>query len=292
MKKISKTNLILIFLIVILTLYLLNSKLVVSNILEYTKLYLTKLFPTSFITLTITSLLINYQITNKLTKITKEPICLYIIIISILCGFPSGPKYIKDLYNKKYITEKASNYLLKIAHFPNPLFILNTVSIILNSTILSIKILVILLLSNLIPALFLYKKESSKNNITIPQKDFSSALNEAVNSSLKLQILIYGTNLFFYLISAMITFYIKLPLIPHIIITNSFDLLKGTTLISLITSKKIKCLLIIIFMSFGNLSIHIQIKSILEDAKLNYISFLKGRILSTIIAIVLFFIII
>ena len=46
------------------------------------------------------------------------------------------------------------------------------------------------------------------------------------------------------------------------------------------------------FISLGSISIHTQIKSILEDTPLSYSSFLLGRIISTILSIVIFSILI
>lgn len=273
-----------------LTLYLVNSKLIISSILEYTNLFITKLFPTSFLIFTITSLLINYQIIEALAKISKTPATIYVITMSMISGFPSGPKYIKDLYEKNYLTKSTSNYLLKFTHFPNPLFILGSVSLLLKSTSLAVKILVSLILSNFIIATFPHKKESETSLPNTNQIQFPSALNQAITSSFKLQLLIYGTNLFFYLISVIITTYIKTSPLIFILINGSFDLIKGIFSTSLLSSNLIKSLLIITFISFGSFSIHLQIKSILSDTSLSYKSFLQGRIISTFLALLIFII--
>lgn len=288
MKKSYKTNLILIFLITILTLYLLNSKLIVSSVLEYTELFITKLFPTSFLIYTITSLLLNYQIIETLSHITKQPSITYVIIMSLISGFPSGPKYISDLYKKDYLSQTTSNYLLKFTHFPNPLFVLGPISILLKSSSLALKILLSLLFSNLLTAVLSKTKNSSKKLDPQQQFPFPSALNKAIVSSFKLQLLIYGTNLFFYLISVVITNHIQTTPLFFVIINGAFDLIKGIFSTSLITSTYLQSLLILCFISLGSLSIHIQIKSILTDASLSYKSFLQGRLLSTIIAILCF----
>ena len=291
MKKSYKTHLILIFLITILTLYLVNSKLVISSILDYTELFITKLFPTSFLIYTIASLLINYQILELLSHITKSPSTLYVIIMSMISGFPSGPKYIKDLYKNNYLSKNTSNYLLKFTHFPNPLFILGSVSLLLKSNTLAIKILISLLLSNLIIALITKKKSESEIMPLTKQKTFSESLTQAILSSFKLQLLVYGTNIFFFLISVILTSLIKTTPITFILINGFFDLIKGIYSTTLITSSLIKSLLIIAFTSFGSLSIHIQIKSILSDTNLSYTNFLQGRIISTILAIIIFILI-
>ena len=290
MKKSYQTKLILLFLLTILTLYLLNSNIVISSILEYTELFIKKLFPTSFIIYIVSSLLINYQIIEFISKLSKNPGILYVTLMSIICGFPSGAKNIKELSEKNYISKDTCNYLLKFTHFPNPLFILGSISQLLNINI-TLKIYLSLLLSNFIIALVAYKKTTS-NSIPHPtQLNFSSALSNAITSSFKLQLLIYGTNLFFHLIAVIINNYIKTEPLIFVIINGIFDLIKGIYSVSLISSEIIKCVLIITFISFGSISIHIQIKSIITDANLNYKVFLQGRLFATTIAIISFLII-
>lgn len=290
MKKTSKTPLILIFLITLLTLYLVNSKLIITSILNYTELFITKLFPTSFLIYVVAALLINYQIIEELSKLTKNPSTFYVILMSLISGFPSGPKYIKELYEKNYLTRTTSNYLLKFTHFPNPLFILGSINILLNSPTLAIKILTSLILSNFIIAIFSYKKDITIIPLSSPSENFSKALSTAITSSFKLQLLIYGTNLFFYLISVIITTYLKTSPLIYILINGSFDLIKGIFSITLLSNELLKCILIIFFISFGSISIHIQIKSILSDTSLNYKSFLHGRLIATPLAIIIFII--
>ena len=289
MKKSYQSNLILIFLITILTLYIVNSNIITVGILNYTELFITKLFPTSFLLFTFSSLLINYQLIETITNITKKnSATLYITIMSMISGFPSGPKYTKELYDKTYISKETANYLLTYTHFPNPHFILGPVSTLLNIT-LATKLLLSIIISNFITAIFFHKKTPE---IALPKNKslpFSKILNNAIISSLKTLILIYGTSLFFYLISLIINNYISLSPLPYVITNAIFDLTRGIFSTSIISSEILKSILILIFISFGSLSIHIQIKSILSDT-LNYKYFLLGRLISTIIGIITFLI--
>lgn len=289
MKKSYQSSLILIILITILTLYIINSSLITEGILDYTKLFITKLFPTSFLLFTFSSLLINYQLIDTIAKITKKnSSTLYITIMSLISGFPSGPKYTVELFNKNYINQKTANYLLTYTHFPNPLFILGPVNVLIGNTKTTIKLLFSLLISNFLIALFLYKKSPQTLLPKNEQTSFPKALNEAIISTTKTLILIYGTSLFFYLISLLIIHYIPLTPITYILINGIFDLTKGIFSTSIISSTLIKAILIITFISFGSISIHIQIKSILSDTSLNYKNFLLGRIFSTLISLFIF----
>ena len=291
MKKNYKSKIILIFLIILLTLYLLNSELITKNIIEYTNLFITKLFPSSFLIFTISSLLINYQIIETFFIKFKKPATSYVIIMSLISGFPSGPKYISQLYQKNYISEKEANRLLSFCHFPNPLFILGTLPQILNSKKIAIKILISLISSNILLSFLNKNKEKQilkSNQITLP---FSISLSNAIISSLKLQILIYGTNIFFYLISVIITNSINTSPTIYALINSTFDLIKGPLSTSLIPSILVRSIIIISSLSLGSLSLNIQIKSILSDTSLSYKSFIFGRIISTIISIIIFLLI-
>lgn len=286
MKKTYKSSLILIFLITILTLYLVNSNLIIENFLDYTKLYIERLFPTSFIIYIISNLLINYQILNELSKITKNPNKLYIIIMSMLTGFPSGPKYITELYKKELISKNTSNFLLRFTHFPNPLFILGSLTqiISLNNTI---KILISIYLANFVIAILTNKKDVIFKATTVISQDFSTSLKEGIKSSFNLQILVYGTNIFFYLISVIIINYIKMPTFLYVLTNGLIDLTKGV-FTTILLPQNIRPLLILIFLNLGSISIHIQTKSILSDTPLKYKIFLEGRLISTLLSIIIF----
>ena len=129
MKKIRKSNLILIALTCLTVLCLLNSTIMTNKILVYTKLFIEKLFPASFLFFTLSTLLIEYNMVQKLSKVLKRNSAnLYIIVMSLISGFPSGSKYTKELLDKNLITEESANKIISYVHFPNPIFILGPVA--------------------------------------------------------------------------------------------------------------------------------------------------------------------
>lgn len=290
MKKTYQRIIIITFLLTLLILYTINSTLVIKSILDYTNLFITKLFPTNFVFFMLSTILIDQGLIELINnKLKLNGSIFYVTIMSILSGIPSGSKYTKDLLEKDLISTKTANYLLAFTHFPNPMFVLNTVTILLNKTI-ALKILISLIISNLIIALIF--KPSKKEVITIndsPSKDFSESLSKAIIDSLKVILIIYGTSVFFYLITVIINKYLTLNVLSHVLLNGIFDLTKGLFSISLLSNKLLKSLLIIIFFSFGSLSIHIQIKSIITNTSLKYKYFILGRLLQTILAITLFF---
>lgn len=290
MKKTYQRIIIITFLLTLLILYTINSTLVIKSILDYTNLFITKLFPTNFVFFMLSTILIDQGLIELINnKLKLNGSIFYVTIMSILSGIPSGSKYTKDLLEKDLISTKTANYLLAFTHFPNPMFVLNTVTILLNKTI-ALKILISLILSNLIIALIF--KPSKKEVFTINNyspKDFSQSLSKAILDSLRIILIIYGTSIFFYLITVIINKYLTLNVLTHVILNGIFDLTKGLFSIALLSNKLLKTLLIIIFFSFGSLSIHIQIKSIITNTSLKYKYFILGRLLQTILAITLFF---
>lgn len=289
MKKTYQRIIIITFLLTLLILYTINSTLVIKSILDYTNLFITKLFPTNFVFFMLSTILIDQGLIELINnKLKLNGSIFYVTIMSILSGIPSGSKYTKDLLEKDLISTKTANYLLAFTHFPNPMFVLNTVTILLNKTI-ALKILISLILSNLIIALIF--KPSKKEVITIndsPSKDFSESLSKAIIDSLKVILIIYGASVFFYLITVIINKYLTLNVLSHVLLNGIFDLTKGLFSISLLSNKLLKSLLIIIFFSFGSLSIHIQIKSIITNTSLKYKYFILGRLLQILFATILF----
>ena len=290
MKKTYQRIIIITFLLTLLILYTINSTLVIKSILDYTNLFITKLFPTNFVFFMLSTILIDQGLIELINnKLKLNGSIFYVTIMSILSGIPSGSKYTKDLLEKDLISTKTANYLLAFTHFPNPMFVLNTVTILLNKTI-ALKILISLILSNLIIALIF--KPSKKEVFTINNyspKDFSQSLSKAILDSLRIILIIYGSSIFFYLITVIINKYLTLNVLTHVILNGIFDLTKGLFSIALLSNKLLKTLLIIIFFSFGSFSIHLQTKSIISNTSLKYKYFILGRLLQTILAITLFF---
>ena len=289
MKKNYQRLFIIIFLSILLILYTINSPIIINSILSYTKLFITKLFPTNFIFFVISTILIEQGLIELLnTKFKLNSSIFYVTIMSILSGIPSGAKYTKDLLNKKVISNKTANYLITYTHFPNPMFILSAATSLTNNEI-AIKILITLILSNLLIAISL--KPKGKEIYTIsdsPPKDFASSLSKAIIDAIKVIIIIYGTSVFFYLITIIINKYLTLNTLNYIIVNGIFDLTKGIFSTSLINNELTKSILIILFSAFGSLSIHIQIKSIISNTPIKYKNFLFGRIIQIMISIPLF----
>ncbi len=271
--------------------YLLNANLIVKSILDHTNLFLTKLFPTSFIIYILSSILIDYGIINLLSKLKLNGNITYVTLMSFISGFPSGAKYTKELLDKNLISDKTANYLITYTNFPNPIFLLGPISTILNKK-LAIKLLFIIIISNFIISLIFKPKEKdivkTKN---VPPTTIAISLKNATYNAIKTLLIVYSTSLFFYLISVIITKYFTFSPLNYVILNSVFDLTKGIFSTPIISDITTRALIILILLSLGSISIHIQIKSIISDTSIKYKNYLLGRILQVTIAITLFLLI-
>lgn len=289
MKENYKNRLILVTLILMLIFYLFNSQYILNNIIDYSKLFLTKLFPVSFIFFIISNLLVDFGIISFLDNVLHiKSTKLYIFTISMISGFPSGAKYTRDLYNKGFISCRDANKLMMFSHFPNPLFIISSLTLVIPNRIITRNILLSIIISNFIIMLFCKIDGDKYNDSNFKKINFSLSLATGIKSSFEVLCIIYGTSLFFYLISCIILNTFSFSHIYYVLICGIFDLTKGIFSVSLLESNYLRGIFVLLFICFGSLSIHLQIKSILSDTPINYKYFIVGRVIGTLLAFFIF----
>ena len=289
--------------LIILFLYLgifINPSLIIESGISSINIFKTKLFPSIFPFFVLASLLLELgiatKISNKLNPIFKrlfhvEGNSSFIILVSIISGFPSGSKYVVESYKNKTIDKATANYLLTFTHFANPLFILGTCGLILNSLSLAYKILIIQIISNLILGIILRPKEiiSSKKINNYQNKSFLEALPKAINDAIKLLLFMLGSITFFMFFSKLLTTSLSLNSFFETIITGILDMTSGICLVpSIDTTNYIRGLLILTFITFGSFSVHLQVLNNIKEEDLEYKYFFFGRIIETSIALLLY----
>ena len=289
--------------LIILFLYLgifINPSLIIESGISSINIFKTKLFPSIFPFFVLASLLLELgiatKISNKLNPIFKrlfhvEGNSSFIILVSIISGFPSGSKYIVESYKNKTIDRSTANYLLTFTHFANPLFILGTCGLILNSLSLAYKILIIQIISNLILGIILRPKKiiSSKKMNNYQNKSFLEALPKAINDAIKLLLFMLGSITFFMFFSKLLTTSLSLNSFFETIITGILDMTSGISLVpSIDTTNYIRGLLVLTFITFGCFSVHLQVLNNIKEEDLEYKYFFFGRIIETSIALLLY----
>ncbi len=278
-------------LIIISILVLINSNIVINSIIYSTKIFNNKIFPSLFPFFILSELLINYGFIEfssilfkplmKLFKINSN--CSFIFVMSMISGFPSSAKYTKDLYDKKYINSLEATKVLTFTHFSNPLFILGFISLILNKKI-GLYILIIHYLTNIIIGLIFRKiiktDINTNNKINNNYQSFSNVLSNSIINGFKTLFLILGTMIVFLTITNLINKYIGLNPLLKGIFNGMLEMTGGINTISnLNISLKIKSTLIGMILSFGGISVHMQIKSIISNTDIKYYPYLVARIL-------------
>ena len=296
MNKIKKISLI--FLIFMLIIYLFKY----NHILEYsvinaTEIWLTRVFPTLFIMFILNDLIISLDLLSSLNKLIN-PIFNKIFkvsgnssnafLLSIFSGTPSSAFIIKEMLDNKKITITDANKLISFTFFANPLFLFNILSLSFNNTT-TIRIILIHYLSNIIIGLLYRNKyeyyslsyqDNKVNNINVFIK-LASAIKKALDNLL----MILGTIVFYMIITNLIINIFNFNIIIELLIkglleiTQALNILNNVNIITII--KEITAISII---SFGGLSIHTQVLSIIKNTKINYKNFFLGRILHVLIS--------
>ena len=267
---------------------------------ETVVLFFNNLFAPIFIFYTLTDLLINYDFL-KVLKITffkklssflhVNTNSLFILIFSMITGFPSGSKYICDFYNKKLISYDEATYLLMFTHFSNPLFILGTIGNLFGKSF-SIKILISTFLSNIIISIIFRPKNSSynsNNKIVLTKLSFTECLTNSFKKTYQIIMIVLSNSIVFTTLGYLINRNIHNKVL-QLFIFGILDLTKGITLLNNYSfSLLFKGIVICTFISFGSININVQVKSIIEKERLPYIYFLSGRLIATFLSILIYF---
>lgn len=281
MKILIKKIIILLF----LTLFLLNifryNDVVTLSSLKALELWRVKLFPSLFIMFIINDLIINTEIFKFKNNNTLA------FSLSLFSGTPTNAYIIKELYINNKISLNSANRLLLYIYFSNPLFLYNILSSMFNKTIV-IKLIIIHYISNFIISLFVKKEITYNNKIDQINLKITKVLEQSIKKSINTLLMILGTVTFFMIISNLIVKLFSLNTYLEILIKGVLEITQSLNELAAISlNSKLKQLLALIIISFGGISIHMQVYSILSETKINYKSFLKGRIFQTLISILL-----
>ncbi len=300
MKKNLKSLLIIVFFLIILTFILLNSNLIINEIINIFNVWFKRLFPSLFPFFIIGDILINYNfhyylgtIFNPLFKLlfnTGGNIS-FIFLLSIFSGFPSNAKYTKELYLNKYINNKEAAYALAYTFFANPLFIINMTREIFNSSRITLIILLSHYLSNVFIGLIFRFKNVKTNNIKFKKQEslpFNKLLTSSINKNINTLLSVLGIIILFVILSTWVTETFNLSIFSKSIINGILELTQGINSLRFINvSTNYKMYLMVTYLGFGGLSVHMQIKSILEDTNISLKPFYIGRIVHIIISIII-----
>ena len=285
-------------LIIIFFYIFIYSKIVKETIIFGINLWLHTLIPSIFPFLLISKLLVKYNILNiinnlfgsyieKLFKISKNST--YVVLLSIISGFPSGSIYIKDLLEKKQISVKEANKLITFTSFSSPLFVISFIGeTLLNNRNIGINIYLIHLITGLLVG-FLFKSDINRNINNKPinnEESFIKNLIDSLNESFSILINMLGIILFFLIILSLLNTFLPNNIIT-LLLKGLIEITTGVIYISKSSlSIKLKSSLIGLIISFNGLSIHFQVKNIINNSNINYKNYLIARIIHAVLCFI------
>lgn len=182
-------------------------------------LFFYKVFPSLFSFLVVSNIILAYDGVYIYSKVLGSAICRpfklpkscsFVLIISVLCGYPLGAKYACDLYERNIIDLRICERLLNIASNASPLFMLGSVGI---SMLKSSHIGYILLLSNLLsciamglllPSKMINKKDVPEKNHILPNMNIGNVLKNSVENSIRTCLSIGGFVTAYSVVNSMI----------------------------------------------------------------------------------------
>lgn len=295
-----------------------ESKTIMEAVSFSFNIWINNVFPSLFPFFVLSEILMNYgfveligelfkPLFEKLFKINGN--AAFVFIMSLISGFPSNAKYTRELYLQNKLTAQEATKILMFSHFSNPLFILGTISLtFLNDKKLGIIVMFSHYFSNVIIGLLFrnYNKSSVTNdkfsfkkailcmhNKRINNnKRFGSIITNSLVNTINTLLLILGVITTFLIITTIIDNNFHLSLLNKSLISGFLEMTQGLKHVSLLnTISEYKAILICMIISFGGLSVHTQILSIISDTEIKYKPFLLARFIHAIISSIICFII-
>ena len=291
MNKLKNIFTIILLSIIIYILFKYNS-ILNTSVIDAVNLWITKVFPSLFIMFIINDIIINTNILNHLTKIIN-PIfnkifnttgnSSEVFLLSIFSGTPSSAFIIKEMLANNKITLESANKLISFTYFSNPLFLYNILNATFNKYI-TFKIILIHYLSNFIIGLFFRKTNYENNNYlkdnNITNRNIFLLLPNSIKKSINTLLMILGTITFYMIITNIIINIFNIPPIFDILIKGILEITQSLNILNTLKiTSIIKEIIALAIISFGGLSIHTQVISLISDTKISYKNFFIGRIL-------------
>lgn len=283
---------------------------VMSSVTFSISIWKDNLIPSLFPFFITSELLIHYgfvELVGELLKKTMNQLfhlpgeASFVVIGSLVSGFPSSSKYISELLKNKQITKEEASYLLKFNHFSNPLFVIGTTgTLLLNNRNLGILILIVHIISNFIIAYLFRPKNNPYQNTSSSfmmgldkmhkkrmrdNSSFSEVLSKSIFKTIQTLLLLLGIITTFIIINTLLKKILHLSPFSSSMISGLLEMTGGIKNVALLSIPlSIKSCIIIFFISFGGFSIHMQVMSILADVKIPYLPYFFSRILHGVIA--------
>lgn len=290
-KFISLTGIII--LILLLCSIISHSNMIKESVLLSVDLWIKRVLPSLFPMFILSDIFIYFGLphilkkmfgglTNRLFGVSGN--ASYIFFMSMICGTPSSAYIAKNMYQNHEISALEAEKALCFSFFSNPLFLLTMFGLIFpNNKILVIKLIFIHYAANIVIGFFLKflmpASQEQMQKISLTNMSFGQTLTTSIGKSMNTLIMILGTITFYIILTTAITSALPSTPLFKSILGGMLEITQGlNALTNLSISETLKAVIAVSFVSFGGLSIHTQIKSILSDTSISYKPFFYARI--------------
>ncbi|MBR3198613.1 MAG: hypothetical protein IKG27_01205 [Bacilli bacterium] len=310
MKKLQSVFIIFI-LVFISCLILINSASVIESVRYSLFIFKENVFPSLFPFFILSDLLINYGFVDFIGNIFKgfmyhffkvNGSCSFIFFMSIISGNPASAKYVKELYLSSKINRYEATKMLCFSSFASPLFVIGMLSLFLNSKV-SLFILFTHYISNIVVGFILrfyhpsfYSKGSLKMAVNemhekrISSSNFGNVITNSLINSINDLLLILGSITVCLVMTTIINNCFHLEGVFKCLLDGLVEMTQGLSYVNAENiSLKLKASFSALFISFGGLSVHLQMVSILSDTDIKYFPFLLSRIFCSVFSFLLIF---
>lgn len=286
--------------IIVLIEVLFNKTLVFDTISYSLNIWISSIIPSLFPFFVISDILINYNVTRYVPKGIKKIFTrafnvsdnvITIFFLSLVSGFPSNARNARMMYEMGIINKEEASHALIFTHFSNPLFILGTVAVFfLHSESYGIIILVSHYLANIFLGVVSgrYNTISYKDNYTLlvnKSQNFPMIFIKAIKNAIDTLLTIFGTLTCFLVLSSIVINRLNLNLYNSTLLKGILEVTMGLKSLATINIPDIyKVIISSMFISFGGLSVHMQVLSFLIDTDISYKPFFIARIFHFILA--------
>lgn len=278
---------------------LFHKNLIFETISYSLNIWVKTLIPSMFPFFIISDILISYNITNYIPGIIKkffsklfkvsEPV-LTVFFLSCLSGFPSNARNTRTLYIENIISKEEASQALIFTHFANPLFILTTIAIFfLKNEKYGYIILISHYLGNIILGISTrFMRDAYTLDYTLSlekSQNFATTIIKAIKSSIDTLLVILGTLTSFLVLSSLIIKHLPISSYNSSLLKGILEITMGLKSLSLLSiGDCYKVVISTMFISFGGLSVHLQVLSQLTDTDITYHYFFIARIFHAIIS--------
>lgn len=291
-----------------------STRIVLESVVRGIDIWKNNIFPSLFPFLIISHIMIEYGFIHLFKEIFNPILSLFklnssasfVLAMSIMSGSPSNAKYTKELYLKNKLTKDEAEKTLTFTYFSSPLFILGTLSLLyLKDIKVGYLILFVHIISNFFIGLIFRNygipSKNDKTDIKLgikkmlteqKSKKLSTVIVNSIKESLSTIFLILGSIIFIYIVTSTLQNIIPNNPYFNASIKGILEVTQGLFYTSLLNiDMRYKATLSIMLLSFGGISIYIQIISILSDTDLSTKPYIVARVLHSAISGMLLYLI-